>query len=157
QDQLGVGVVGRLPSRALVARIAAIGHAHGKDLGLRRHVRPELRAAAEHVEEALRRGAAVQHRQAARARGIETGGIALLGAPALQLTVNATEGFLPSDALERAAPARAFAPERILEAVGMVDALDLAYSARAGMQRRQLRLPSARVGRDLDNAAIANV
>src|SRR5262249_19671934 len=110
-----------------------------------------------HVEEALRRGAAVQHRQAARARGIENGGVAILGAHALQLPGNGIEGFLPSDALELAAPARAFAPERILEAVRRVDALDLAYSARAGMQRRQLRLPSARVGRDLDNAAIANV
>ena len=45
----------------------------------------------------------------------------------------------------------------MLEAVGMVDALDLADAAGAGVQRRQLGLPSARVGRYPDDAAVDDV
>ena len=39
----------------------------------------------------------------------------------------------------------------------MVDSLDLADAARARMQRRQLRLPFARVGGYADNAAVDNM
>jgi hypothetical protein len=73
-DQLGVDVVGGLAAGALVVGLGAEGHAHGKDLGLGRHVGPQLGAAAELVEEALgEAGGAVQRRGAAGAAEIDEG------------------------------------------------------------------------------------
>src|SRR5438876_9125312 len=43
------------------------------------------------------------------------------------------------------------------QAVRMVDALDLAEAAHAGVERRHLRGPLPRIGADLDDAAVADV
>ena len=77
QDQLGIDVIGRLASRGLVVGIVAVGHAHREHFGLGRHVRPEVGAAAEHVEKSLRRDPAMQHRLAAGARRVEDRGVAV--------------------------------------------------------------------------------
>jgi hypothetical protein len=156
-NQLRVDEVGRFPSGALVVGVRAVGHAHGEHLGLRRHVRPQFRAAPEHVEETLRRGPPVQHRQAARARGIEYGRITVAGAHAFKLRGDPVEGLVPGYALEAAAAAGSIALEGKFEAIGMIDALDLADTAGAGMQWRQLGLPAARVGRDLDDPTAGHV
>ena len=76
-DQLGVDEIGRLAPRRSCSRRCRHRSSHGEDLGLGRHVRPQIGAAAEHVEEALRRGPAVQHRLAAGARGVEDRGVAV--------------------------------------------------------------------------------
>ena len=156
-DQLGVDVVRRLPPRTLVFRLGAVGHAHSEYLGFRRHVRPQHRAATEHVKEPLCCRSAVQHRQASRPRRIEDCRVAILAAHAEQLAGDLVQRLVPGDALELAAAARPLASQRMLEAVGMVHALDLADTARAGVQGRQLRLPSARVGGYADNAAVDDV
>ena len=157
QDQLGVDVVGGLAPGALVDGLGAEGHAHGEDLGLGRHVRPQLRAAAEPVEEALRRRPSVQRRQAARARGIEDRGVAVGSAHTQHLARDLVERLLPGDALELAAAARAGAPQRMLQPVGVVDALDLAEATRAGLQRGQIGLPLGGIGGDARDAAVDHV
>src|SRR5262249_50297435 len=49
------------------------------------------------------------------------------------------------------------AAERILQAIGVIDALDLAVAAHAGVERRQLRRPFPGVGGDLHDAAAHHV
>ena len=156
-DQLRVEVVGGLAPGALVLRLGAVGHVHREDLRLRRHVRPELRAAAEHVEEALGRGAVVEHGQVARAGGVEDGGVAVRVPDAQHLARHLVERGVPRDRLEPARAARSRPAQRLLQAVGMIDALDLAEAADAGVERGQLERPLPRVGGDLHDAAVHHV
>lgn len=158
-DQLRVDVVGGLAAGALVVGLGAEGHAHGEDLGLGRHVGPELGAAAEPVEEALgeARGA-VQRRGAAGAAEVDEGGVAVLVADAPHLVGDMAERLVPGDALELPilvpSAARAGAAHRVLQAVRVIDALDLADAAGAGMQRRQVGPPARGIGRDPDDAVV---
>ena len=156
-DQLRVHVVGRLAAGGLVVGLGAEGHAHGEDLGLGRHVRPQLGAAAELVEEALRDTEAVQHRGVARARAVEDGGIAMRLANTQQLGSDMAQRLVPRDALELPRVARSDAAHRIFQPVGMVDALDLPDTAGAGVERRQLGLPARRVGGDFYDTVVDNV
>ena len=154
QDQLRVDVVGGLAAGALVVGLGAEGHAHGEDLGLGRHVGPQERAAAELVEEALRDAEAVQGRGVARARGVEEGGVAVLVADAAHLPGDVVERLVPRDALVLARAARAGAAHRVFQAVLVIEPLDLADAAGAGMQGRQLGLPARRIGRDPDDLVV---
>ena len=157
QDQLRVDVVGGLAAGTLVVGLGAEGHAHGEDLGLGRHVGPQERAAAELVEEALGDAEAVQGRGIARARGVEEGSVAILVADAAHLLSDVVEGLVPRDALVLARAARAGAAHRVFQAVLVIEPLDLADAAGAGMQRRQLGLPARRVGRDPDDLVVNDV
>ena len=157
QDELRVDVVGGLAAGALVVGLGAEGHAHGEDLGLGRHVGPQERAAAELVEEAFRDAEAVQGRGVARARGVEEGGVAVSLADAAHLARDMVEGRVPGDALELARTARAGAAHGVPQAVLVIEPLDLADAAGAGMQRRQLGLPARRIGRDFYDAIVDHV
>jgi hypothetical protein len=157
QDQLRVDVVGRLAAGGLVFGLGAEGHADGEDLGLRRHVRPQGRAAAELVQKALGNAAAMQHRQAARPRTIENRGVAVFLADAQHPRRHMIERLVPRDALELPRAARARAAHRMLEPIRMIDPFELADAAGTGMERRQFGLPARRVGRDPDDAIVHDV
>src|SRR4029450_5380728 len=58
---------------------------------------------------------------------------------------------------ELARTARPGAAHRVLQALLVIDALDLADAAGAGVQGRQLGLPARRIGRDLDDAVVDDV
>ena len=156
-DQARVHVVGRLAARALVVGLGPVGLAHREDLGLRRDVRPQLGAAAEHVEQALDRGPAVQHRQAAGARAVEDGRRPVRLADAEHLARDLVEGLVPADPLELPGATRADPSHRVDQPVGMIQALELAEAAHAGVERGFLRGPLARIGADLDDAPVAHV
>src|SRR5205823_14387908 len=109
-DQPRVDVVDRLAAGALVVSLRTVGDAHREDFGLRRDVRPQLRAAAEHVEQALDGGAAVEHGEAARARAVEDRRRPVSVAHAQHLASDLVERLVPPDALELAGAPRAHAP-----------------------------------------------
>ena len=62
--------------------------------------------------------------------------------------------LVPGDALPLARAARADAAHRVFQPVRVIEPLDLADAAGAGMQRRQLGLPARRIGRDLDDPVV---
>ena len=157
QDQPGVHIVGRLAARSLVVGLRAIGHANREDLGFGRHVRPQLGAAAELVHEALGDAEAVQHRRVARAGGVEHGGVAVGLANPQHLGSDVIERLVPGDTLELPRAARAGAAHRVFQAILVVEALDLADPAGAGVQGWQVGLPARRVGRNLDDAVVHDV
>src|SRR4030095_6192306 len=127
---------GGLAAGALVVGLGAEGHAHGEDLGLGRHVGPELGAAAELVEEALgEAGGAVQRRGAAGAAEVDERGVAVLLADPAHLLGDVAQRLVPGDALEipesLAGAARAGAAHWILQAVLVIEPLALADAAGA--------------------------
>ena len=64
------------------------------------------------------------------------------------------ERLVPRDALVLARAARAGAAHGVFQAVLVIEPLDLADAAGAGMQRRQLGLPARRIGRDPDDLVV---
>ena len=76
---------------------------------------------------------------------------------AQHLARHLVERGVPRDRLELARAARSRPAQRLLQAVGMVDALDLAEAADAGVERGQLERPLPRVGGDLHDAALHHV
>jgi len=157
EDQPGVGVIGRLAPRCLVVGLGAVRHVNGKDLGLGGQIGPEIGAAAEHVQEALRGDAAMQHRRAAGARGVEDRSVAVLGADAKHLARDVVECLVPGDALEAAGASRADTAQRMLQAIRVIRALDLADAAGAGGKWRMGWVPATLVGGDMDDAAVDDV
>ena len=153
-----VDVVGGLAAAALVVGLGAVGHADREHFGLGGDVRPELRAAAEHVEQPLGGDArVVQDREAAGPRAVEDGRRAVGVADAEHLTRDLVERLVPADPLELSAAARTDPTQRVAQAVGMVHALDLAEAAHARVQGRHLGGPLARVGADLHDLPVADV
>ena len=158
QDQLGIDVVGRLAAGGLVVGLGAVGHAHGEHLGLGRHVRPQLGAAAEHVEEALAptpRPCSIDGCRCARRRGSRRCRSVLADAQHLarRRVSIASSHEMRSNWPEPRGPDAA---HRILQPVGMIDALDLTDAAGAGVQRRHApAFQRALVGRDVDDAVVA--
>ena len=157
QDQLGIHIVSRLAAGGLVVGLGAEGDAHREHLGFGRHVRPQLGAAAELVEEALGHAEAREHRRVARARRVEERRVAVSCANAHHLAGDMVHRLVPRDALEPARAARAGAAHRIFQPVGMIDALDLPDAACAGLQGRHVRRPARLIGRDVDDAAILDM
>src|SRR5580704_14174005 len=74
-----------------------------------------------------------------------------------QLPGDMVQRLVPRDTLELPRVARSDAAHRIFQPVGMVHALDLPYTAAAGVQRRQLGLPARRVGRDFYDTVVDDV
>jgi hypothetical protein len=99
----------------------------------------------------------VQRRGAAGAAQVDEGGVAVLVADAAHLARDLAQRLVPGDALELPGAARPGAAHRVLQAVLVVQPLDLADAAGAGMQRRQVGLPARRVGRDADDAVVDHV
>ena len=154
----GVDVVGGLAAAALVVGLGAVGHVHREHLGLGRDVRPQLRAAAEHVEQPLGGDArVVQDRQAAGARAVEDGRRPVGVADAAHLARDLVQRLVPRDPLELSAAARADPTQGIAQPVGVVHPLALAEAAHARVQRRHLGGPLARIGADLDDLPVAHV
>ncbi len=156
-DEPRVDVVDGLAPRALVVGLDAVGLLDREDLGLRREVAPELRAAAEHVEEPLADAAAVERRQAAGARAVEDRGGPVRVADAEHLARDLVEGRVPRDPLELARAAGPRPAQRVEQPVRMVDALELAEAPHARVQRRHLGRPAPRIGADLDDLPVAHV
>jgi hypothetical protein len=156
-DEARVDVVDRLAPGALVLGLGAVGLLDGKDLGLRREVAPELGATAEHVEEPLAHAAAVQGRQATRARAVEDRGRPVRVAYAKHLAGDLVERVVPGDSLELPGAARSGPAQRVLQTIRMVHPLGLAEAAHAGVERRHLGGPAAWVGADLRDLSIAHV
>src|SRR5262249_27100454 len=120
-DQPRVDVVDRLAPGALVFGLGALGLLYREDLGLGPHGAPELGAAAEHVDESLADAAAVQARQASRARAVEDRGRPVRVADAKHLARDFVERRVPADPLELPRAARPGPAQRIHQPVRMVD------------------------------------
>src|SRR5262249_5807072 len=156
-DEPRVDVVDRLAPGALVLGLGAVGLLDREDLGLGRQVAPELGAAAEHVDEPLADAAAVQAREGPGARAGEDRGPPARVAGAKHLARDFVERRVPADPLELSRPPRSGPPQRMHQPVRVVDPLGLAEAAYAGMERRHLRRPAARIGADLDDPPVAYV
>src|SRR5205085_2545106 len=156
-DEPRVDVVDRLAPAALVVRLLSERLPYREDFRLGGEVRPEVRAAAELVEETLDDGAVVQHRSVARARAIEDrrGPVSIADAP--HLPRDLVERLVPADRLELAGSARPRPSQRMTQTIRMVHALELTEPAHARMERRHLGRPLARIRADLDDLAVAHV
>ena len=155
QDECGVDVIRGLPPRGFVFR--PVGGPDGEDLRLGRHVGPQIGAAAEHVEEPLRRHPPVQQRLRARARPVQDRRVPVCLAHPQHLPRHGAERLVPGDARELAGAARAGAAHRVLEPVGMIGPLDLSDAAGAGGQGRMLGVPAAHVGADAGDPPVRDM